>query len=78
MASRKQPAIPPTRSRPKATAEAPTDTTEPQAARDETPIELPTWQAQEIFSYLGGCPAGQVYNLIGYLLAASQTARSAG
>jgi hypothetical protein len=40
------------------------------AERDETPLILPVWQAQEILNYLGQCPAGQVYPLIGYLLAA--------
>lgn len=38
--------------------------------RDERPLFLPTWQAQEILDFLGQCPAGQVYNLIGYILTA--------
>ena len=35
-------------------------------------IVLPRDQAQEIFDFLAKCPAGQVFNLIGYLLDASK------
>jgi hypothetical protein len=45
--------------------------------RDETPLILPTWQAQEILNYLGQCPAGQVYPLLGYLLTAGTAAEKA-
>jgi hypothetical protein len=45
--------------------------------RDETPLTLPTWQAQEILNYLGQCPAGQVYPLLGYLLTAGTAAEKA-